>query len=291
MIKTRLLSCLLLFAVNCNSPKMAVKKTDTVSESSKFNIKNEETILNLTGKTALDLNVAFKNFPSPEQLQILILDSLALKTIPTSISRFTQLKHLSLVSNPDLDFKQTFDILKKSPLEFLNLQKNKLTLLPENTSSLQFLTEINLAYNNLKDEKNYLILSKLTHLKEVWLDHNNLQETPKKIGCLTQITRLYLGHNQLESLPKELIKMKNLRVLHLEYNNFNTFSEVFLETPSLLLLHLNNNNIKEIPRSFESEKISLKGLILDNNPISSKEQTWIEKEFSDFFLLSFDQKK
>ena len=102
---------------------------------------------------------------------------------------------------------------------------------------------------------------------------------------------MYLGHNQLESLPKELIKMKNLRVLHLEYNNFNTFSEVFLETPSLLLLHLNNNNIKEIPRSFESEKISLKGLILDNNPISSKEQTWIEKEFSDFFLLSFDQKK
>lgn len=247
--------------------------------------------LDLSGKTGIDLDATFTNFPTPTKLEVLILDSLQLKLLPKSIIRFKNLKHISLAFNANLDLQQAFENIKELPIEFINLQKNQLTKLPENIKKLQSLTDINLSYNNLKDENTYLFLSKLPHLNEVWLAHNYLQEVPTNIGYLTQISRLYLGHNQLEKLPEEMSKMQQLKVLHLEHNHFKKFPELFLKTPALLLVHLNNNAISKIPKSFEGKKISIKGLILDNNPIPEHEIAWAKKEFNSFFLLSFQQKK
>ncbi len=247
--------------------------------------------LNLRHVKDLSIDAVFKNFEHPSKIEVIILDSLDLIEVPKSITRFTNLKHLSLACNPKLNLDQTIEQINALPIEFLNLQKNQITELPSNLPSLRSLTDINLAYNQLIKEINYQILGQVENLNEVWLDHNDLYELPQSIRELSQISRLYIGHNQLEILPKELVNMTRLKVLHAEYNNIKLFPEVFLETPSLLLVHLNNNRITKVPTSFAEHKTSVKGLILDNNPISEEERTWIEKEFSNFFLLSIQNNK
>lgn len=269
MIKTLLHIVFVISLLSCASGKSTVPTT-----------------INLKGTQQITLDSLFTNFDQPQLITSIILDSLDLKELPKSMERFTNLKQLSLVGNPNLNFEQAVENCSSNPIVFLNLQGNELTRLPNNLSKLQSLTDINLAYNRLADENNFKILSEINALNEVWLDHNNLKALPKSIGQLQQITRLYIGHNELEALPDELAAMKKLKVLHAEYNRLTTFPEVFLCTPSLILVHLNNNEISNVPRSFSEHKSSVKGLILDNNPISIEERKWIEKEFSDFFLLS-----
>lgn len=269
MIKTLLHIIFLIFLLGCAGHKSAVTTT-----------------INLKDTQQIALDSLFINFEHPEYVTTIILDSLNLKQLPKSIERFTNLKQLSLVGNPRLNFEQAVENCSSTPIAFLNLQQNELTTLPNNLSKLQSLTDINLAYNRLADENNFKILGEINALNEVWLDHNNLKELPKSIGQLQQITRLYIGHNELAALPDELAVMKKLKVLHAEYNKLTTFPEVFLCTPSLILVHLNNNNISTVSRSFSEHKSSVKGLILDNNPISDEERKWIETAFSNFFLLS-----
>lgn len=249
-------------------------------------------ILDLSKNTSLNIEQFLESIPNPEKLEILLLNSLQLKTLPKSIDRFQNLKQLSLAYNPNLDFDSSFEILKRNGrLEFLNLKGNNLEILPNSITKLQSLKDLNLAHNKLKNEINYLRLAELKNLSELWLNHNNLYEIPKTIGKLNQIVRLYVDNNQLFSLPKELKNMKKLRVLHAGFNNFKSFPKVFIETPSLILVHLNNNKINSFPRIYETKKYTLKGLILDNNPLSSEEKEWAKKEFKSFFLLSFEQKK
>jgi Leucine-rich repeat (LRR) protein len=277
MIKTKLLSLLLLLAIcSCKSPIL----------NSYTSLQNQSNTINLNKKANTDLDSLFIAIDNPKKIEVILLDSLDLKSIPKSITRFTHLKHLSVVNNPKLDLTILIEQIKNLPIEFFNLQKNDLKSLPNNLFKLKKLTDLNLAYNNLKNDTIFTQLSNIKKLSELWLDHNQLKNLPKSIGKLNQIKRLYIGHNQLKELPFELANMKKLRVLHAEYNLLDTFPKVFTKTKSLLLVHLNNNKIKKIPRSFHGNKISIKGLILDNNPISKQERIWIENEFSSFFLLS-----
>lgn len=279
MIKPVLHYILLLFVVySCKSPVL-------ISNSS---LQNEHNVINLNKKAPSDLDAIFLATPHPEKVKTILLDSLNLKSIPASISRFYNLKHLSLANNPKLDLEKVIKRIKTAPIQFLNLQKNELHSVPKNLTELQNLTELNLAHNRLQKADNFTFLSKIKNLKELWLDHNQLDSLPKTIGKLKQLKRLYIGHNKLNKLPNELENLKKLSVLHAEYNAFEAFPEIFLKTKSLILVHLNNNKISSIPRSFQTQKFSIKGLVLNNNPINDNEKKWIKNEFSHFFLLSLD---
>lgn len=295
------LSLFFIIAVGCNSSKISLNTKSTLffeftNSDTTFSLAEIQQLkklktLKLSRATKLNIEEILLAIPNPNELEVLLLDSLNLKTIPKSIKRFQNLKHLSLVHNPKLDFKSTFEVLNNIPIEFLNLKGNQIKLLPENIVFLKSLKALKLSYNHLENERNFIVLGKLKNLKELWLDNNNLHKLPKEIEELSQIKRFYIDHNHLEELPKEMSSMKKLIVLHASYNNLKIFPEVFLKTPSLILVHLNNNQITKVPRSFSSAKYSIKGLILNNNPIPKQERIWIENEFSSFFILSFDQKK
>lgn len=297
----------LVLLTSCSTYNTFYSKTDTIktfsSKSKRLNLKNlnltslpnaiENTkalrMLNLSGNTKLDINNALLKLPNPEKLEILILDSLKLRKLPNQIRRFSNLKQLSLVHNPNLELELTFEIIKELPITFLNLKDNALTRLPENITTIKTLKELNLSFNNLVDANTYTYLGKLPLLYSLWIDHNKLEQVPKTIGALNQLRFLYLGHNQLSELPQEMAKMKKLWVLHSEYNLFDALPELFIAMPSLLMVHANNNKIARFPKTYEVEKYSLKGLILNNNPILNTEREWAKKHFSHFFILSFEQ--
>ncbi len=246
-------------------------------------------MLDLSGNTKLDIKATLNAIPKPEQLQVLRLDSLNLETLP-DLDRFINLKQLSLIHNPELSWDIVFTSLSQLNLEFLNLKNNNIEQLPISITLLETIKDLNLSYNHLIDSRSYRHLSKLPLLYNLWLDHNDMGILPESIGQLNQVVYFYIGHNGLTTLPEALSGMKSLRVLHTGHNNFIALPEVLIQMKSLFLVHANHNQIADIPEVYFTEKFQLMALILDGNALSENQRKRIKKHFSNFFLLSLDQK-
>ncbi|MFQ3305765.1 MAG: Leucine-rich repeat (LRR) protein [Polaribacter sp.] len=154
-------------------------------------------MLNLSGNTDLKLTEVFEAIPNPEKLEVLILDRLYLKSVPKTILRFRNLKHLSLNFNPAIDLEKTCITIKKLPLEFLNLQYNNLKALPITIESIQTLKAINTSHNRVSNSKNFQILGALPNLESFWLTDNNICKLPEEIAVLTSLRNLYIENKSI----------------------------------------------------------------------------------------------
>ncbi|WP_299763473.1 hypothetical protein [uncultured Dokdonia sp.] len=245
-------------------------------------------MLNVSGNTQIDVGAVLRSLPSPETLEVLVLDSLSLDELPKEIQLFKNLKQLSLAYNPSLPLEKTITTIEEIPLEFLNLKGNQITQLPETITHLESIKDLNLSYNELHDTQSYTYLSKMPSLYSLWLDHNKLKTLPETFGKIAQIRYVYIDHNELTTLPN-LSGLKNTWVVHAGHNRFTSLPEELMEMPGLFLIHMNNNNIGAIPRSYGEKDYSMMALILDHNPLPEEERIWAEKTFKKFFLLSFKQ--
>lgn len=60
-------------------------------------------------------------------------------------------------------------------------------------------------------------LGRLTRLKRLWLDRNQLTRLPDQLGDCTSLQELYLDHNpHLRALPASLARLTDLRRLYLQ---------------------------------------------------------------------------
>jgi Leucine-rich repeat (LRR) protein len=241
-------------------------------------------VLNLSGNTDLNLAEVFEALPNPEKLEVLILDRLDLKSVPKTIRRFHNLRHLSLNFNPAIELEKICTTIKKLPLEFLNLQSNNLKGFPITIGSIKTLKAINTSHNRISNLEN---LGKLPNLQSLWLTDNNIGKLPKEIALLTSLRNLYIEKNKLTSLPNAMQKLESLTVLHAGYNLFQHLPKQLVEIPRLLLLHINNCQITEIPKVFSTSKYSLMGIILNNNKLSEEDKKQWSEEFNSFFVASF----
>lgn len=245
-------------------------------------------MLNLSGNTQLNIDNVLKTIPNPELLEVLILDSLNLKNIPKSIIKFTNLKHLSLNYNTEIDLNKTITTINSLPVQFLNLQHNKLVSVPSKITSITTLTHLNLSYNQIANPIIFTYLAKLPKLHSLWLTQNNLTQIHKEIGLLNNVRNLYLEHNKLTSLPIEIQGLKKVRVLHIGHNLFTDLPIQLIKMPSLNLLHINNCKIQNISDNFATSKYSLISILVDNNKLSEKDKKRWRKTFSSFIMASFN---
>lgn len=245
-------------------------------------------MLDLSGNRTWDIHLLLKSIPCPDQLEVLILDDLELTHLPISITRFTQLRHLSLNNNPALDLEESLELIQELPLRFLNLQENNLVGLPSNISKLEKLDGINLSKNHIVKNSTFTHLSKLPKLRSLWLTKNALTRLPKNIGFLNQLNFLYIEHNQLKELPTSVEQLKKVTVLHMGYNDFEVLPEEIRHMPRLMLLHANNCKIHTIPDSFEDKKYSLKSILMDDNALSNSDKEKWRRIFRTYFMASFE---
>jgi len=242
--------------------------------------------LDLSNNLDLDLDAALNTISNPSRLRVLILNDNDLKKLPQSIKRFPELRQISLNGNPNINLEQAFDVLKELPIEFINLQNNKLTTLPENINQVTSLEDLNLSKNQINDGMTFHHLSKLPKLNSLWLTQNEIQQLPQELFELNQIRNLYLEKNNLNTVPLEISQMKKVWVVHIGHNNFKTMPEAFAKMPSLLLLHINNCHINSIPEVYATKESNIKGLILDNNLLTTDDKKRWKKEFNNHFVLS-----
>lgn len=247
----------------------------------------------------LDLrNNGFTSFPEDvfklENLEVLILDSNNISTVPKEIGSLKHLQLLSLSYNgleslPDeisecdelwslyLDHNklkslpEKFFLLKK--LGKLGLKKNELTTLPPDIRLLQELYVLDCAYNNLKkipDEIGYLF-----NMSSMSFDGNKIRTLPPHFFELTNLKILYLAGNELEKVDTGFVKLKKLEILALEKNKISRIASNFGDLGSLKKLYIGNNLLETLPDGM-GNLYNLSLLDLDENPLKSIPPTFKE---------------
>ncbi|WP_420551260.1 leucine-rich repeat domain-containing protein [Tenacibaculum aiptasiae] len=107
-----------------------------------------------------------------------------------SLGKLSKLNSLSAHNNNIEEFSE----LPQS-LTWLNLNSNKLELLPESITNLK-------------------------NLKTLVISNNSLHSVPKELLQLTSLESIELGGNPLEDLPKELLSLPKLREIRVIPNKF-----------------------------------------------------------------------
>ncbi len=130
-------------------------------------------------------------------------------------------------------------------LEELKLSENKLKTLPTELGRLAALEELDLSENEL--ETLVTDLGRLTQLKKLNLSKNKLKTLPTELGLLTQLEELNLSGNELKTLPTELGLLTQLKKLNLSKNKLETLPTELGLLIQLERLNLSQNLLSNLP--------------------------------------------
>jgi len=173
----------------------------------------------------------------------------------------------------------------------LNLEDNKIEVLPKEFCRLRRLQFLNLSKNRLYDLPQEF--GNMVDLREVILDINRLEFFPTSIGNLRHLETLSANRNWLYKIDPNIVELKNLIELNLDANFITTLPEsigemnltalrlshnrlAFLEDNclrpnlinSLAIFWVSSNNLIELPQSFVDMKC-LDDMKIEYNPMRS----------------------
>jgi Leucine-rich repeat (LRR) protein len=117
----------------------------------------------------------------------------------------------------------------------LVLERLGLTELPDELFELTHLDELIIMDNLLENIPPEI--TSLQAMTRLCLFYNEISTLPPEIGDLINLTHLDVSCNKLESLPEEIKKLKNLVYLDLRFNNLPIPKEILeqIDKPDLIL--------------------------------------------------------
>lgn len=241
-------------------------------------IENDDlTRLDLSGKTVTSKELTIDK---PALIKVLILDSCNLLSLPSEIKLFSNLEHISIRYNPNLDWQLTIGSLKCfKKLKFLDLSSNILEEVPSNVAELSHLTGLKLSHNKLGIKKACITLKKIPKLRWLWIDNNELKVFPSSLYCFPKLRFLYGYDNEIKKLPAPEVQTGKLWVLHLGNNKFTQLPKELILVKKLRMVMLNKNPLIFIPEAFREKKYSFKVLMICENRLSPAEKKKADKIF------------
>ncbi|KAM3926822.1 volume-regulated anion channel subunit LRRC8A-like [Leptodactylus fuscus] len=219
-------------------------------------IKVETRALDFLKKNLLILRV---NFSNPEE-------------IPSWMYNVSSLRELYINGHVALESKttvvlQSFKELTKLKFLFLRLHTSSV---PTAIIRLAPTLEILIIHNDDVKLSSVTILKKFTNLKQLRLNHCQLDHISSSIFSLVKLQKLDLSNNNLSFLEElaSLQQLKNLVSLYLSSNNISSIPPHMARVSSLEKLCINHNKLTSISAAvFKLTRLSY--LNLSNNAISS----------------------
>ncbi|XP_013415104.1 malignant fibrous histiocytoma-amplified sequence 1 homolog [Lingula anatina] len=224
--------------------------------------------LNITNNKLTSFPVQLCSLSSLESLH---LGSNKLHGIPKEIKNLKNLGRISL-SNANLTSFEEICCKEMKKLEFLYLNGNQITEIPQDIKDLVSLKELDLSGNQITaipDGIVHLVAlcklycahnaicdimpicqSELSNIEILSFHENALRRIPGEIGNLFKLRELYMGGNKLTELPDEVCHLSLLRTLDLSKNKLRHLPEMFDQLKHLL-----------------EKDIIKRGLSLDENPL------------------------
>lgn len=180
------------------------------------------------------------------------------------------------------------NLFKLKHINFLEIARTKLSILPPQICNVQNLTSLLCHTNEL--EAVPAELGKLEHLKNLDLSNNKLTKLPDELKNLKELFTLNLNGNQLQSLfplgelkklsvmdigrnkfkvlPDDLgsSNLENLSQIDASYNELTELSENLSELPALKTFNLENNQLTSVPAAL-CKCLKLKDLLIKENKL------------------------
>ena len=180
------------------------------------------------------------------------------------------------------------NIFKLRHINFLEIAKTKLTVLPKEVSNIKNLTSLLCHTNNLTSVP--VELGMLVNLKNLDLSNNKLTQVPEELKELAELTSINLSGNLLQALfPLEKLSklavldvsrnkfkklpddlgssnLENLSNVNASFNVINELNENLVELAALKTFNLETNQIFHVPAVL-CECTKLKDLLLKDNKL------------------------
>ena len=154
-----------------------------------------------------------------KNLEILIINSTSVETLPAEIGELYQLKLLHLDNNEHLATIPT-EISQCHSLQIFELLNHHFPTLPESIFSVVSLTEIHLEFCEELHEIPVTI-GELTNLRRLLIRYcHTLQTLPNEIGQLINLKELRIDASEISFLPKSLEHLINLEQLTIHSSAF-----------------------------------------------------------------------
>lgn len=188
--------------------------------------------------------------------------------IPKEISLLTRVRKLTLIGSrnsgeilqhvcklPDLthltfdyydDTILTSDIGNLNKLQFLELGKSKLQILPKEIGQLKELKKMSLSTNWGQAIEIPSEIGNLQQLEEIDWSWCRIKKLPESIGNLRELKKLSLWGSNLTEIPAEIGQLKKLEQLYLSGNSIKTLPSTFYQLTSLKTLDLEENDLEQI---------------------------------------------
>jgi len=155
-------------------------------------------------------------------------------------------------------------ILVSINLRYLNLSGNRIIgRIPPNIGSLTDLEYLDLSKNELSGSVPPSI-GNLTKLVTLWLGYNNLTTIDVDFSRLTDLRNLFLQFNEFDKLPDNIGDLKNLEVLSLKGNKFKTLPSTLGKLSKLKYLDISENELEQVPASI-TNLMDLESLLMHTN--------------------------
>ena len=175
----------------------------------------------------------------------------------------------NLISNPIIEivireglgkFEDELTEVDLQQVNKLTIDDNKFTTIPQDLEKLTLLKELQIDHNQLTDLKG---LEKLTKLKKLGLNHNQLNDL-KLLEKLAQLEKLNLSNNSLNDVTG-LEKQTELTYLNLGNNNLTDVKGIETLT-QLTTLALSSNNLTSAKSLDGLTRLTI--LFIDNNQLT-----------------------
>ena len=119
--------------------------------------------------------------------------------------------------------------------------------IPDSLGNLENLEILDLSSCYLKTDSFPNDLNNLKSLREVYLQHNNLNSIPKAFLQLNSIKKLILKKNNIRLLNSSIGNLTQIETLNLSDNFLEFLPESIKNLVNLEIFNLENNSLKEIP--------------------------------------------
>ena len=250
-------------------------------------------IFKLTQLTSLNLqshniSVIPADISNLKNIEKLGLHNNNITQLPNELSNLNSLIGIDITNNKLTTLPSTFGTTQNQ-LVNLYLQKNEIEFLEIDYSNMTNLKVLDLAYNkinnlrkrDIRDEKTNIVIDTikaphninlLKNLRQLFLEHNNLNELPEDIGDLENLLHLSLSNNKLTTLSKSsfgktnFIDLQNLITLNVSNNQLVKLPTNIGNLIKLRELNVAGNNISTLPNSFFELK-QLRNLNLSRNKL------------------------
>ena len=152
---------------------------------------------------------------------------------------------------------------------------NRLEELPEEMGFLRSVQMLDFSHNLLKSTPDSM--KELFHLDQVYLNHNQLVQLPNLKNC-SHLKELLLGYNKIEEITEENIEntANQLKILDLRDNKISILPDEIVNLQSLERLDLSNNNLSSLPFALGTLP-HMKSLMVEGNPMKSIRRDIIQR--------------